>query len=112
MPPHVGSRHSFAVALEDALGRIYLTSREPYRFSAQPDTRTHRVMEGDSLFSIAGQYFEPLPRACGYWWAIADFQPEPIQDPTVVLDVGSVVLVPSLRLLTDVILADPRGGRR
>jgi hypothetical protein len=112
VPPHVGSRFSFSVALEDEGGRLYLAGRDPYRFAAQPDTRAHRVVEGDTLFSIAGQYFEPLPRACGYWWAIADFQPEPIQDPTLELEVGSVLQIPSLRLLTDVILADPRGGRR
>jgi hypothetical protein len=112
VPPHVGSRYSFSTALEDGVSRLYLAGREPYRFTVQPDTRTHRVTEGDTLFSIAGQYFEPLPRACGYWWAIADFQPEPIQDPTLALELGAVLQIPSLRLLTDVILADPRGGRR
>lgn len=112
MPPHVGSRYSFSVALEDELGRLHLAGREPYRFTPQADTRVHRVVEGDTLFSLAGHYFEPLPRACGYWWAIADFQPEPIQDPTLELEVGTVLQIPSLRLVTDVILADPRGGRR
>ena len=32
--------------------------------------------------------FAPLPLACGYWWAIADFQPDPILDPTLVLETG------------------------
>jgi hypothetical protein len=105
VPPHVGSRHSFSVALEDELGRLHLAGREPYRFTPQADTRVHRVVEGDTLFSLAGHYFEPLPRAC-------DFQPDPIQDPTLGLEVGTVLQIPSLRLLTDVILADPRGGRR
>jgi hypothetical protein len=112
VPPHVGSRFSFSMALEDEDGRLYLAGREPYRFAVHADTRVHRVMEGDTLFSLAGQYFEPLPRACGYWWAIADFQPDPILDPTLGLETGRLVYIPSLRVLTDVILANPRGGRR
>ena len=112
MGPHVGSRYSFVTALEDESGRLHVTDREPYRFQSHSDTRTHRVVEGDSLFSLAGQYFAPLPRACGFWWVIADFQPEPIHDPTLELELGSVIYIPSLRVLTDVVLADPSGGRR
>jgi hypothetical protein len=110
MPPHAGSRYSFSFALEDAEGRLYLTGRQPYRFRSHPDNRIHRVVEGDTLFSLAGQYFEPLPRACGFWWAIADYQPTPIHDPT--LDLSSMIYIPSTRVLTDVILADARGARR
>ena len=112
MPPHVGSRYSFSTALEDEQGRPYLTGREPYRFAEHQDTRVHCVVNGDSLFSLAGRYFEPLPRACGFWWAIADFQPVPILDPTLMLESGSLLYIMSLRVLTDVVLADPRGGRR
>jgi hypothetical protein len=60
------------------------------------------------LFDLAGQYFTPLPRACGFWWAIADFQPDPIIDPTLQLDVGRQLLIPSVRALTDVILGEQR----
>ena len=112
MPPHVGSRFSFSTALEDDAGRLYLTGREPYRFTEHPDTRVHRVVDGDSLFTLAGRYFEPLPRACGYWWAIADFQPAPVLDPTLMLEPGSALYIMSLRVLTDVVLAAPSGGRR
>jgi len=109
MPPHVGSRYSFCDALADALGRTFLTDREPYGLVAHPDNRLHTVVEGDSLYLLAGVYFAPLPRACGYWWAIADYQPEPIFDPT--LPLPASVVIPSLRVLTDIILADPRGAR-
>jgi len=111
MPPHVGSRYSFCDALTDELGRMYLTDREPYGYASHPDSREHLIVLGDTLFSLAGQYFAPLPRACGYWWAIADFQPEPIVDPTLALTVGDTLIIPSLRLLTDVILRDSRGAR-
>lgn len=106
MPPRVGSRYTGAHAVVDAQGRRYLTPREPFRFRAMPDTREHTVAEGESLFTLAGRYFQPLPRACGFWWAIADFQPEPIVDPTLALEPGRTLSIPSVRVLTDVILAD------
>jgi hypothetical protein len=108
MPPLVGSRFMFTLGVLDEAGRRYLTEREPYRFRVLPDTRQHRVVQGDTLFHLAGRYFAPLPRACGFWWAIADFQPDPIVDPTLVLEIGRVLFIPSLRVLTDVILAEAR----
>jgi hypothetical protein len=108
MAPLVGSRHAFTRGARADDGRLFLTEREPYTFHAHPDTRTHLVTQGETLFELAGQYFAPLPRACGFWWAIADFQPDPIIDPTLQLDVGRQLLIPSLRVLTDVILGEQR----
>ena len=68
----------------------------------------HQVVDGDSLFDLSGRYFAPLPRACGYWWAIADFQPDPILDPTLGLETGRAIVIPATRVLTDVILAESR----
>jgi hypothetical protein len=66
------------------------------------------VVQGDTLWGLAGRYFAPLNRACGYWWVIADFQPDPIIDPTLGLEEGRVLFIPSRRVLTDVILAQAR----
>jgi hypothetical protein len=82
MAPRTGSRHSFALGVPDELGRRFLSEREPYRFKEHTDTRVHVVAQGDSLEGLAGRYFAPLPRACGFWWVLADFQPDPIVDPT------------------------------
>ena len=108
MAPMPGSRHSFASGVRDEAGRLFLTEREPYGFHVHSDTRTHVVAQGESLFDLAGRYFAPLPRACGFWWALADFQPDPIIDPTLELDVGRRLLIPSVRVLTDVILSERR----
>jgi len=110
MPPLAGSRYGFCHGLRDPEGRLHLTDREPYRYRAHPDTRLHVVAEGETWFDLAGRYFAPLPRACGFWWAIADFQPEgsEVVDPTLALEPGAVVHVPSLRVLTDVILGEAR----
>ena len=108
MAPRTGSRHSFTLGVRDELGRLFLTEREPYRFREHRDTRVHLVAQGDTLFDLAGRYFAPLPRACGFWWVLADFQPDPIVDPTLELEAGRRLLVPSLRVLTDVILSEQR----
>lgn len=110
MPLMVGSRYSFCTVVLDAQGRQMLTEREPYRYVAFSDNRSHTVAQSDTLFALAGKYFAPLPRACGFWWAIADFQPpgQEIVDPTLALTVGSVLAIPSVRVLTDVILGESR----
>ncbi len=110
MPPRVGSRHSFTLGVRDDNGMLHLTEREPFRFHAHTDNRKHVVVQGDTLWDLSGRYFAPLPRACGFWWAIADFQPDPIVDPTLALEPGRRLVIPSLRVLTDVVLGE--AGRR
>lgn len=105
MPPRPGSRYAHCTGLQDTHGRRYLSTRVPYRFVPHADNRRHLVQQGDSWWSIAAQYFAPLPRACTYWWAVADFQPAQPVDPTVPLEPGAVIVVPSLRVLTDLILS-------
>lgn len=108
MPPKVGSRHIFCLGSQDSAGLWHLSDREPYRYRSHGDTRVHIVVQGDTLFNLAGRYFSSLPRACGFWWAIADFQPDPIVDPTLELASGRELFIPSLRVLEDVILSDAR----
>lgn len=101
------SRYAYAPRFVDGRGNVRLMARVPFRYRAFDDTVTHTVNEGDSLFTLAGHYYAPMPRACGYWWAIADFQPEPIIDGTLALPLGSQIYVPSARVLVTLILADP-----
>jgi hypothetical protein len=108
MAPLAGSRHSFTAGVRDEEGRLFLTEREPYGLHGHADTRAHVVAQGESLFDLSGRYFAPLPRACGFWWAIADFQQDPIIDPTLELEIGRRLLIPSVRVLTDVILSERR----
>jgi hypothetical protein len=101
MPPRSGSRYMHSRGVREAEGRLHLTDRDRFGFQSLPDTRVHVVAEGDTLFHLAGQYYAPLPRACGYWWAIADFQPRPIHDPTLALVLGSKLFIPSVRALEE-----------
>jgi hypothetical protein len=108
MPPRRFSRFTFSSAVLDGDERLFLTDREPFRFQLLPDNRQHVVQQGETLFSLAGRYFVPLPRPAGLWWIIADFQPDPIHDPTLALDVGRGLLIPSVRVVTESILSEAR----
>jgi LysM domain len=108
MPPNRLSRHRFSVGVRDADERMHLSERPVFGYRDLPDNRQHVVKEGDTLFNIAGRYFAGTERAAGFWWAIADFQPVPIHDPTIRLTPGTVVVVPSLRTLQLDILDEGR----
>lgn len=106
--PRRFSRYSLAYATQDAEGTLMLYGDEPYRHRDFGDNTEHVVRLGDTLYTLAGRYFHPLPRACGLWWVIADFQPEPIHDPTVRLATGRVLVIPSHRTLTEEIFSERR----
>jgi hypothetical protein len=108
MPPRRFSRYTYTAAVLDEEERLFLTDRDAFRYRALPDNRQHVVKEGDTLFSLAGRYFAPLSRPAGLWWVIADFQPDPIHDPTLSLEVGRVLVVPSLRTITEEIFSEKR----
>lgn len=108
MPPRRLSRYTFATAVQDAEGNLVLYGEEPYRYTELADNQEHIVKQGDTLFTLAGRYFKSLPRGCGLWWVIADFQPDPIHDPTVDLSPGRVLVIPSVRTLTEEIFSERR----
>lgn len=108
MPPQRFSRHLFTLAITDVQGRRYLTEREPVRFRSLPDNIQHRVQEGETLWILAYRFYQPLPRPSGLWWVIADFQPDPILDPTLALEVGRVLVIPSLRTVREVVFGEER----
>ena len=108
MPPRRFSRFTFSAAVLDGNERLFLTEREPFRFQSLPDNRQHVVKQGETLFTLAGRYFAPLPRACGLWWVVADFQPAPIHDPTLELENGQLLFIPSVRVVTESILSEVR----
>jgi hypothetical protein len=110
-------------ALLQGDGTLMLTDPEPYGFVELLDNIRHTVIEGDTLWTIAGTYYRSanIDRPSRFWWAIADFQPTgdntesgpgtnhaPIFDPTLKLAVGRTIHVPSLRTLFEEILSERR----
>jgi len=108
MAPRLYSRHTFTRGVKDADERVFLTEREPYRYRALSDTRSHVVAQGDTLFNLAARYFSSFKRPAGLWWVIADFQPDPVYDPTISLSPGRVMLIPSERVIVERIFAESR----
>jgi len=108
MPPKVGSRHTFTRLRTDSDGVRYLTERAPYLYRELDDNELHIIRQGETWWTLAARYFTGLPRACGFWWAIADFQPSTVVDPTIPPEPGSVVVVPSLATLVNRILSEDR----
>lgn len=117
MPPRTMSRHTFTRQVSRVadsafpaavLGQevVYLTDREKYRYELLSSNISHVVREGDTLQNLAARYyaaFSDPPRfsAASLWWIIADFQPQPIHDPTIVLSDGATIVIPSKRTVTD-----------
>lgn len=100
MPPRKYSRHQFTCGLHYGR-RLLLADRERFAYRNYRDNRVHVVKEGDTLWHLAGRYFDGVPRACGLWWIIADFQPNPIHDPTLALQPGTTLIIPSLRTVVE-----------
>lgn len=110
MPPRKFSRHTFTEAFEDDVGDVVLTEPEPFRFQPFDDNRVHVVKGGETIFTIAAKYFRGLPRPAGFWWIIADFQPDPIHDPTVKVADGARLIIPSMRTVLEEIFNENRRG--
>lgn len=108
MAPRRFSRFTFASGFADESGAFMLEDPEPFLFVDRADSRSHSVGEGDTLWSLAAQYFPSFPRLGSLWWIIADFQPDPIVDPTVKLVVGTQLVIPSERVVTEEIFNEAR----
>ena len=108
MPPRKLSRYAFASASLDAGGALLLSDPEPFRYRELSDNTLHRVADGDTLFRLAGRYFSAIARPAGLWWVIADFQPVPIVDPTLALEIGRAMIIPSTRTVLELVFNEAR----
>jgi len=108
MPIFPSSRYRFCVEYEDSDGNSHLDEREPFRYQDEPDNEFHTVIDGDTWWGIAALYFQGMSRACGIWWLLCEYQPTPVVDPTIALKPGSVVVVPSLRLVRTQVFSSER----
>lgn len=71
-----------------------------FRYQKYLDTIEHSCLEGETLFALAGKYYhEYFTAPALLYWILADFQPEPIIDPTIVFSAGTVIHIPSAKTL-------------
>jgi len=108
--PRRYSRHIFCLGFRDGggTGAFQLSEREPYGYREFSDNREHIVAQGETLYSLAAKFFAPIPRAAGLWWIIADFQPDPIHDPTITLTPASILVIPSMRTVLEAVFNETR----
>ena len=93
----------YSDTLDDGRTVIYLGDREPLEYVEDQENEIHIVVAGDTLESIANRYFAGFPDPSTMWWIIAEFQPVPIFDPTLRLEPGSILYIPSSALVHDML---------
>lgn len=98
----------FCTAQADSLGRLFLSERTRFLYRSLPDNIMHTVAAGESLFTLAARYYAPIDRPAGLWWVIADFQPDPIFDPTLRLADGALLVIPSLQTVLTLVFSEER----
>jgi hypothetical protein len=106
MPPRENSRLQFAEGVVDADGCTLLTAVNPYRYRDLDDNEPYPVKDGDTLQRIAWEKYGDAT----LYFVIADFQPEPIHDPTLVLEAGTVLILPSYQTVFEEILGESARG--
>jgi hypothetical protein len=89
-------------------GQTYLLDREPFRFVNRGDNKRVIAKGGDTWQSLAAEHLQPINNAEELWWVLADFQPDPIVDPTEALEAGRVIFIPSSDFVLSEIFADAR----
>lgn len=102
------SRYRWCEIYQDERGRRFFGPRPRFGYRDLPDNRLHVVRGGERLWHVSQLAFPGHPRNGNLWWVIADFQPEPILDPTIILPDGQQLYVPSTRTLETLILASDR----
>ena len=99
MPVYPWSRYRYSYEYADDEDVSYIDEYEPFLYRDEADNRFHVAREGDTWWGLAHLYFQGIPRMCGMWWAIADFQPDRVIDPTLSIAAGQTVVIPSERLV-------------
>jgi len=94
-------RHSRLTQKED--GSVFFTLPERVSFDDQDDVTTHIANGQEFLWDIAQQYYKRVyVSPLDLWEVLMQFQPEPIQDPSVPVPLGQEVYIPSLEWIEEV----------
>lgn len=110
MAPTDRSRYWFSAGLLDEDGALYLTEPDPYPYRVLSDTIEHVAVDGDTWWGLAGKYYAEidLHHASELYWVICDFQPTPIVDPTIAIEAGTTIYIPSPRTVKEEIFNELR----
>jgi hypothetical protein len=107
--PSTLSVYRFCQAYEAPDGRKYLTDIQPFLFEELTDTTPHVVVGEQRIEDVAAIHYQVYgEEAYLLGQVLAQFQPEPLFDPTVPLVAGSTVFVLSLRAIEERVFAESR----
>jgi len=100
----MSTRYDDAYIIKDINGNDIVVPRAFFRYKEIDDNIIHIAKDNESLWEIATQYYsDVLQNPSLHYWIIADYQPEPILDPTQTMVQGRTIYVPSIRTIETLI---------
>lgn len=108
MPMFPWGRYRYCTQYTDSDSVSYLDEREPFRYRDESDNRYHKAKNGDTWWGLAHMYFQGIPWQCRLWWLLCEYQPTPIVDPTLIIPEGTLVVIPSMRVVRDLVFSTER----
>lgn len=99
-------RHAQAFK-KSGTGLIYFSNPERIPYEDREDTIIHTCRGGEFLWEICQEYYlSVVPNPIDMMEIVANFQPAPLQDWTVPLRRGQVLLIPSNDFIEEVPFGD------
>jgi hypothetical protein len=104
------SRYRVAELIKDADESLSWTVPRTLEYNGGADDDIHHEVQlGDTWHLLAHKFYGPDFGGARLWWAIVDYQPTKVIDPTVALKPGDIVVIPSpLTIQTFVLGVDPQ----
>lgn len=89
-------------------GLTFMLDREPLYFQPRSDNKRVVAQANDTWWSLASTHLTALSNPEQFYWAICDYQPNPILDATVNPTPGTIIFIPDADYLMSVYFADSR----
>ncbi|MEN6368466.1 MAG: hypothetical protein ABFD77_02070 [Thermotogota bacterium] len=93
------SRYRFCTMLGGNGEIAYLDEREPFRYRDEPDNTFYTAKDGDTWWGLAWKFFSGFPNKALLYFLLCEFQPEPVVDPTIRIEAGRQIAIPSERII-------------
>lgn len=99
------SRYRCAELIRTDAGKLKWDLRRRLEYMGHDDDIAYEVQPGDTWHILAYKFYGDEFGGADLWWVIADYQPEPVLDPTVMPTVGDILMIPAPNIVQDFILS-------